>query len=161
MSKMSDRVRHLVGLENLLLKARRRYRECEREFGGPDGPQAVRYRDLIERLSEEIHSTDREHLEEYLAYVEQTLVGRLVQKVEETKLQMLKAARRIVEQKSHLHELRTEYQDALERIRALRERLELDPFRPVEAKFGLTHPPRGTDRSVREAYDLVQEYLKS
>ena len=96
MPKMSDRVRHLVGLEKLLLKARRRHRECEREFGGADSLQASRYRDLVERISYEIHGTDRGDLEEYLAYVEQTLVGRLVEKVEETKVQMLKAARRIV-----------------------------------------------------------------
>ena len=161
MPKMSNRVRRLVGLENLLLKARRRHHECEREHGGPQSPQAGRYRTIVERISEEIHGTDREHLEEYLVYVENALLTRIAQKVEETKRKMLRAAKRIVEQKSQLNELRTAHIDALERVRSLRERLGRDPFRPVEARFGLTHPPPGTDRAAREAYDLVQEYLKS
>jgi hypothetical protein len=160
MPKMSDRVRRLVGLENLLVKARRRYRECEREFGGPDSPPAKRYRLVIERLGEELHSADKDNLEEYLGYVEGTLLGRIGERVEGTKDEMLKAARRLVEQKAQLHELRIEHQDALDRIRSLRERLGLDPFLPVEARFGLQHPPPGTDRPAREAYDLVQEYLK-
>ena len=161
MAKMSERVRRLVGLENLLVKARRRHRECEREHGDTDDMQAGRYRLLIQRVSDEIHDTDRADLEEYLKYVEDTLLARLSHKVEEVKHEMLKAAKRVVQQKAHLTELRSEYTDGLERIRSVRERLGLDPFRPVDAKFGLTHPPPGTDRSSREAYDLVQEYLKS
>jgi hypothetical protein len=65
-----------------------------------------------------------------------------------------------VDGKHQLMELRTEYSDALERSRSVRERLSLDPFKPAEARFGLgPHPPRA-DRQLREAHDLVKEYLK-
>ena len=58
MSRMSEKVRQLVGLENVLVKARRRFRECEREE--PGNPHTERYRDVIARISDEIHSADRE-----------------------------------------------------------------------------------------------------
>ena len=51
MTKMSDKVRQLIGLENILMKARRRHRECEREERQSEGPQAKRYSKLIARLS--------------------------------------------------------------------------------------------------------------
>lgn len=160
MARISEPVRHLVGLENLLLKARRRHRECERDEGTPEGLRTVRYRDLIRRLSEEIHAADRCQLEEYLAYVEQDFIQRIARRVEETKQQMVDAARQIVEGKLRLLELRNEYTDALERSRSLRERLGLDPFKPAEVQFGLgLHPPHA-DRHLREAADLVREYLK-
>ena len=65
MTKMSEQVRHLVGLENTLQKARRRHRECERERGSDD-PRTQRYVGLIARLSEEIHSADKGQLESAL-----------------------------------------------------------------------------------------------
>ena len=157
---MSEQVRHLVGLENLLLKARRRHRECERDEGTANGPRTVRYRDLIRRLSDEIHAADRGQLEDYLAYVEQDLIQRIAQRVEETKREMVDAARQKVDGKTRLLELRTEYSDALARSRSVRERLGLDPFKPAEAHFGMgMHPPHA-DRHLREAFDLVREYLK-
>jgi len=158
---MNDQVRQLVGLENLLVKARRRHRECEREEASTDGPGSGRYRDLIKRLSDEIHEAGREHLEKYLAYVEEDLILRIARKVETAKEEMLAAARKVAEQRFQLQELRTAYADALERSRSLRERLGLDPFRPLDVHFGLgPRPPLG-DRTLREAHDLVKEYLKS
>ena len=56
---MSDQVRLFVGLENILLKARRRVRECEREEGGASGAASGRYRELVARLSNEIQAADR------------------------------------------------------------------------------------------------------
>ena len=157
---MSDAVRHLVGLENILVKARRRNRECEREEGG-NGPKARRYRALIKRLSDEIHSADRTQLEEYLAYVEDEFIPRIHQRVDETKAEMVAAARLAVDGKHNLSELRHEYTDALDRSRQVRERLGLDPFRPLEAHFGLgAHAPHA-DRRDREAHELVRGYLKT
>ena len=69
MSKMSDRVRQLVGLENILMKARRRHRECEREERRSDGTRAKRYAELIVRLTEEIHAADQSQLEHYLSKI--------------------------------------------------------------------------------------------
>jgi len=161
MSKMSDKVRQLVGLENILMKARRRYRECEREERETDGPRAQRYADLIQRLTEEIHGVDQSQLEEYLTYVEEHLLPRISRRVEEAKAEMLKAAEQIVDGKAHLHELRDEFTDALERVRTVRERLALDPFQPVQVKFGVGPQPPNAERQVREAHSLVKEYLKS
>ncbi len=161
MSKMSDQVRLFVGLENILLKARRRLRECEREEGGASVAGAARYRDLVARLSEEIQGADRAQLEEYLQYVEGSVLGRLGKRVEAEKEQMVASARRIVEGRARLHEFRHEFTDALDRIRIVRERLGRDPYKPTEIRFGLgTHGP-GVDRHAREAHDLVKEYLKA
>lgn len=161
MSKMSDQVRLIVGLENILLKARRRVRECEREEGGPSGAAGTRYRDLVARLSDEIQGADRSQLEEYLHYMEGTVLARLAKRVETEKEAMVASARRIVEGKVRLHEFRHEFTDALDRIRVVRERLGTDPFKPAEIRFGLgTHAP-GVDRHAREAHDLVKEFLKS
>jgi len=161
MPKMSDQVRVLVGLENLLLKARRRYRESERDEGRSDGPRGSRYKSLIARISDEIHSADKTKLEEYLGYMEQSLLPRIGKRVEGTKDEMVEAAKQIVDGRANLHELRTEYTDALERIRSVRERLGLDPFKPLEAHFGLGAHPPNADRRLRDAHDLVKEYLKS
>lgn len=161
MSKMSDKVRQLVGLENILMKARRRHRECEREERQSNGPQTKRYSELIVRLSEEIHGADQRQLEEYLEYVEGTLLPRIGKHVEGAKQEMLEAAVQIVEGKAHLHELRSEFTDALERVRTVRERLALDPFKPVDVKFGLGAHPPNAERQVREAHNLVKEFLKS
>jgi len=161
MAKMSDEVRLLVGLENLLLKARRRHRECEREAAGSPAPRAKRYAELIARLSEEIHSTDQSRLEEYLSYVEQSLLPRIATHVEATKDEMLEAAKQMVDARGHLMDLRTEYTDALERIRSVRERLGLDPFKPLEARFGVGPHPPNADRRVREAHGLMKDFLKS
>jgi len=157
---MNEQVRHLIGLENLLAKARRRHRECERDEGSAQGPRARRYAELVTRIGEEIHQVDRGQLEEYLRYVEQDLVPRILQRVEGAKEKMVDAAKRVVAGKAHLLELRVEYSDALERSRSLRERLGQDPIMPLEARFGLgAHPPHA-DRTTREAHDLVKEYLK-
>lgn len=161
MPKMSEQVRVLVGLENLLLKSRRRYRECEREEGRSDGPKGARYKTLIARISEEIHGADKAKLEEYLEYMEQVLLPRISNRVEASKDEMVEAAKQIVDGRTRLHELRTEYTDALERIRSVRERLALDPFKPVEAHFGLGAHPPNVDRRDRDAHDLVREYLKT
>jgi len=159
MSRMSEQVRQLVGLENVLMKARRRHRECERE--DPNNPHTERYRDVIARISDEIHSADRERLTEYLVYLEEDLLPRMGKRVEETLEGMIVNALRIVDARYHVTELRAEYSDALDRIRVVRERLERDPFKPLDVKFGLgTHPPNA-DRRVREAFNLVKEYLKS
>lgn len=161
MSKMSDKVRQLVGLENILMKARRRHRECERDERRSHGPRAKQYAELIVRLSEEIHGADQSQLEEYLEYVEQHLLARISRRVEEAKAEMLEAALQIVDGKTHLHELRDEFTDALERVRTVRERLALDPFQPLQVKFGLGAHPPNAERHVREAHSLVKEYLKS
>jgi hypothetical protein len=158
---MSERVRQLVGLENLLLKARRRYRECERDEGDENGPRTRRYKVLIRKIGDEIHAADKSQLEDYLAYVEQDLIPRIAKRVESTKALMVEAARRIVEGKIQLNELRTEYSDALDRSRSVRERLGLDPFKPAEAHFGLTVQGTTSDRHAREAFDIVKEYLKA
>ena len=160
MAKMSDLVRHLVGMENLLVKARRRHRECEREEGA-DGRRTGLYRDLITRISDEIHSADQGQLEEYLAYVEQNLLPRISRRVDATLGDMVGAAKQIVDGRISLQELRTEYTDALERVRSVRERLGLDPFKPVEIRFGLGNHPPNAERRTREAHDLVKEHLKS
>jgi len=157
---MSEQVRHLVGLENLLFKARRRHRECERDEGRPDGPRTSLYGQLIKRLSDEIHAADRAQLEDYLAYVEQDLIPRITQRVEGAKEGMVEAAKQVVDGKTQLLELRTEYSDALERSRSLRERLGLDPFLPAEARFGLGAHPPNADRRLRDAFDIVKEFLK-
>jgi len=158
--KMSEQVRQLVGLENTLQKARRRHRECERERGA-DHAWTARYAELIGRLSEEIHGTDQGQLQEYLTYIEDTLLPRITRRVESTKQEMVEAATQIVDAKHHLMELRAEFTDALERTRSVRERLALDPFLPIEAKFGFgTHPPNA-ERRVRDAHSLVKDYLKS
>lgn len=160
MPRMSEQVRHLIGLENLLARARRRQRECERDEGA-EGVRTRRYADVVRRLGEEIHATDRAQLEEYLRYVEGDLVPRIQQRVEGAKEGMVDAAKRVVAGKAHLLELRTEYSDALERSRSVRERLGLDPIMPAEARFGLGGPPPHSDRATREAYDLVKEFLKA
>lgn len=160
MPRMSEQVRHLIGLENLLARARRRQRECERDEGTADGQRGRRYADLVRRLGEEIHATDRTQLEDYLKYVEGDLVPRILHRVETAKDAMVDGAKRVVAGKAHLLELRTEYSDALERSRSVRERLGLDPIVPAEARFGLgPHPPHA-DRATREAHDLVKEFLK-
>jgi hypothetical protein len=156
---LSETVRHLVGLENLLTKARRRHRESEREEGsGSD--KARRYRALIKRLSDEIHGADQAQLQEYLAYVESQLIPRIARKVDKTKEQMVAAARKVVDGRVYLLELRHEYTDALERSRVVRERLNLDPFRPAEAHFGIGPLGPEADRHDREARDIVKDYLK-
>lgn len=160
MPRMSEQVRHLIGLENLLARARRRHRECERDEGGPDSQRGKRYVDLVRRLGEEIHATDRAQLEDYLRYVEGDLVPRILHRVENAKDAMVDAAKRVVAGKAHLIELRTEYSDALERSRSVRERLGLDPILPAEARFGLGAHPPNPDRATREAHDLVKDYLK-
>jgi len=160
MPRMSEQVRHLIGLENLLLKARRRHRECERDEGSSQGPRTRQYKLLIKRLSDEIHAADKGQLEDYLAYVEQDLIPRIAKRVEGTKIEMVAAARHVVDGKSQLMEHRSEYSDALERSRSVRERLGLDPFKPAEARFGLGPHPPNADMHVREAHDLVKEYLK-
>jgi hypothetical protein len=156
---MSEQVRHLIGLENLLSRVRRRIRECERDEGA-EGPRGRQYAGLLRRLSEEIHQADRGQLEDYLHYVEQDLVPRILHRVENAKDGMVEAAKRIVAGRAHLGELRNEYSDALERSRSVRERLGLDPIVPAEARFGLgPHPPHA-DRATRDAFDLVKDYLK-
>jgi hypothetical protein len=160
MARMSEQVRHLIGLENLLARARRRHRECERDEGGPDGTRGRRYAELVRRIDDEIHHADRVQLDEYLRYVEQDLIPRILQRVEHAKETMVEAAKRVVAGKAHLIELRTEYTDALERSRSVRERLGLDAIVPAEARFGLgPHPPHA-DRATREAHDLAKDYLK-
>ncbi len=159
MPRISDQVRQLVGLENLLVKARRRHRECEREEGS-SGEKTRRYRALIKRLSDELHAAGREQLEEYLNYVESDLLPRISKRVEGTKEAMIEAARRIVESRVHMAELRLEYSDALDRSRSLRERLGQDPFLAPDLHWGVgVHAPHA-DRHDREAHDLVREYLK-
>jgi len=159
MSRMSEKVRRLVGLENVLVKARRRFRECERET--PGSPHAQRYKDVIEKVSEEIHSADHERLKEYLAYLESDLLPRMGARVEDTLDGMIRSALKVVDGRHHVTELRAEFADALDRVRVVRERLGLDPFQPLDVKFGLgTHPPHA-DRRLREAFNLVKEYLKS
>jgi len=161
MSKMSPQVRWLVGLENLLRKARRRLRECEREGGESMVRRAARYEELVSRVTGEIHAVELRHLEGYLAYVEESLLPRIVRKAEETKSEMLGLGERLVDGKAGLTELRGEYTDALERVRTLREKLGLDPFRPVEARFGLEpHHPQA-DRRTRDAHILVRDFLKT
>jgi hypothetical protein len=157
---MSEQVRHLIGIENLLTRARRRHRECERDEGGPDGQRGRRYAELVRRLGEEMHQADRAQLEDYLRYVEHDLVPRILHRVEQAKESMVDAAKRVVAGKAHLIELRTEYSDALERSRSVRERLGLDPIVPAEARFGLGSYPAHADRSTREAHDLAKDYLK-
>jgi hypothetical protein len=159
MSRMSERVRQLIGLENLLARARRRQRECERDEGA-EGVRTRRFADVVRRLGDEIHATDRAQLEAYLHYVEGDLVPRILQRVEGAKEGMVDAAKRVVAGRAHLQELRTEYSDALERSRSVRERLGLDPIVPAEARFGLGNHPPHSDRPTREAYDLVKEFLK-
>ena len=161
MSRMSEQVRQLVGLENVLVKARRRYRECERESAGSDHPHAARYRDLIARIVDEFQAADKGRLTEYLEYLESDLLPRMSGRVEETLEGMVEAGLQIVDARHQLLELRAEYSDALDRIRAVRERLGRDPFKPLDVRFGLgTHPPHA-DRRLREAFSLVKEYLKS
>ncbi|MGH7162002.1 MAG: hypothetical protein ACREID_00855 [Planctomycetota bacterium] len=161
MARISDQVRHLVGLENLLQKARRRHRECEREEGGPEGPKGARYGALVGRLGDEIHSVDRKDLEEYLAYLEGSMLKRIAERVERAKKRMVELGKELVDAKSEIHELRVENTDALDRVRSVRERLGMDPFRPMEVHFGF--PPQTTpaDRRARDAYDLVREFLRS
>ncbi|MHC4958596.1 MAG: hypothetical protein ACYTGN_09475 [Planctomycetota bacterium] len=157
---MSEQVRHLVGLENTLLKARRRHHECEREQG-PKGAATQRYARMVERLSEEIHGADRQQLEEYLFYVETDLLPRIARKAETTKTDMVQAALHIVDGRHDLMELRRELTDALERVRSVRERLDMDPFPKPEAKFGLGAHPPNADRRVRDAHSLVKDFLKT
>jgi hypothetical protein len=159
MSRMSEQFRHLIGLENLLSRARRRQRECERDEGA-SGARTRRFADVVRRLGEEIHAADRTQLEDYLRYVETDLVPRIMTRVEGAKEGMVDAAKQVVAGKAHLLELRTEYSDALERSRSVRERLGLDPIVPAEARFGLGGHPPHADRPTREAYDLVKEFLK-
>jgi len=159
MSRMSEQVRHLIGLENLLARARRRQRECERDEGA-DATRTRRFAEVVRRLGEEIHATDRTQLEEYLRYVEGDLIPRILHRVEGAKEGMVEGAKRVVAGRGHLMELRTEYSDALERSRSVRERLGLDPIVPAEARFGLGGHPPHSDRPTREAYDLVKEFLK-
>ena len=161
MAQMNETVRQMVGLENLLVKARRRYRECEREAKGAEHQHAANFRMVIERISDEIHSADRARLQQYLEYLENNLLPRMGHKVEETLDAMVEEAVKIVDDRHHLQELRAEYSDALDRIRAVRERLGRDPFKPLEVKFGLgTHPPHA-ERRLREAFELVKGYLRS
>jgi hypothetical protein len=157
---MSEQVRHLVGLENTLLKARRRHHECEREEG-PGGEGTLRYARLVERLSEEIHSVDTQQLQDYLFYVENELLPRIARKTEQAKEDMVRAALHIVDGRHDLMELRRELTDALERVRSVRERLDMDPFRPPEAKFGLGPHPPNADRRIRDAHSLVKDFLKT
>ncbi|MGQ0612524.1 MAG: hypothetical protein ACT4PV_02075 [Planctomycetaceae bacterium] len=157
MSKITPDVRYLVGLENLLRKARRRLRESERGEGGV----AARYEELIARLTHEMHTAEARHLQEYLQYVEETVIPRITRHAEEAKSGMLAAAGRIVDGKAALAELKGEYTDALDRVRAMREKLKLDPFPPTEARFGLEPHAAGTDRRLRDAHILVREFLKS
>ena len=93
--------------------------------------------------------------------MENALLPRISKHVEETKQEMLDAAVQIVEGKVHLYELRTEFTDALERVRTVRERLALDPFKPIDVKFGLSAHPPNAERHLREAHDVVKGYLKS
>jgi hypothetical protein len=158
MTRMNETVRQLVGLENLLGKARRRFRECERE-AAPE--RAELYRLAIERISDEIHSADNERLSEYLGYLESDLLPRMGTRVSETLDDMVQAGRQIVEGRHHLTELRTEYSDALDRIRAVRERLGQDPFKPVDVRFGPGMPPPHADRHLKDAIDLVKGHLRS
>ena len=161
MTNMSEQVRLLVGLENLLVKARRRYRECERESAGDEHPRAPQYRLVIERVSDEMRAADADCLKDYLAYLETALLPRMGTKVDETLNEMVEQATHIVDNRHRLNELRAEYTDALDRIRSVRERLGRDPFKPQNVKFGLgTHPPHA-DRRVRDAFDLVKGYLRS
>ena len=161
MPQMSEQVRQLVGLENLLVKARRRFRECEREEPGEQHPRAAQYRLVIERISDEMRGADAATFKEYLEYLESTLLPRMARKVDETLDSMVNQALKIVDERHHLNEMRAEYTDALDRIRVVRERLGRDPFKPQNVKFGLgTHPPHA-DRRLRDAFDLVKGYLRS
>jgi hypothetical protein len=158
---MSEQVRQLVGLENVLVKARRRFRECERESPGEKHPFADRYREVIERLVDEFQRADTSRLTEYLEYLESDLLPRMSDRADELREGMVASALQIVDARHAMLDLRAEYSDALDRIRAVRERLGKDPFKPHDMKFGLgTHPPHA-DRRVREAFTLVKEYLKS
>ena len=158
MTRMSEAVRQLDGLENLLGKARRRYRECERE-SLPE--RAEIYRLAIERISDEIHSADNERLAEYLTYMETDLLPRMGNRAGETLDAMVQAALQVVDGRHHLTELRSEYSDALDRIRVVRERLGQDPFKPVDIRFGPGMPPPHADRPLKDAYDLVKGHLRS
>jgi len=161
MPQMNEQVRLLVGLENLLVKARRRFRECEREEPGEQHPRAAQYRQVIERISDEMRGADAATFKAYLEYLESTLLPRMARKVDETLDTMVEQAARIVDERHHLNEMRAEYTDALDRIRTVRERLGRDPFKPQNVKFGLgTHPPHA-DRRLRDAFDLVKGYLRS
>ena len=161
MPQMSEQVRQLVGLENLLVKARRRFRECEREEPGEQHPRAAQYRMVIERIADEMRGADATTFKSYLEYLESTLLPRMGRKVEETLDAMVEQATHIVDDRHLLNEMRAEYTDALDRIRTVRERLGRDPFKPQNVKFGLgTHPPHA-DRRLREAFDLVKGYLRS
>jgi len=157
MSKITPEVRYLVGLENLLKKARRRLRESERGEGG----SAARYEELVGRLTQEIHAAEARHLRAYLEYVEETVIPRIARHAEETKGAMLHAAERIVDGKAALSELKAEHTDALDRVRGMREKLGLDPFRPADARFGIEPHAPGADRRQRDAQILVREFLKS
>ena len=143
MAQMSEQIRQLVGLENLLVKARRRYRECEREAESVDEhPRAEQYRMVIERISDEMRAADPARLKEYLSYLEMNLLPRMAGKVEDTLDSLVEQATHIVDHRHHLNELRAEYTDALDRIRTVRERLGKDAYQPQMVKFGLgTHPP--------------------
>lgn len=161
MPRMSEQVRQLVGLENTLVKARRRFRECEREAAGSEHLFADRYRDVIARIVDEFQAADHGRLNEYLEYLETDLLPRMRNRSDELLEGMVESALQIVDSRHNLQELRAEYSDALDRIRTVRERLGRDPFKPIDIKFGLgTHPPHA-DRRVREAFNLVKEYLKS
>ncbi len=154
---LSDPVRRLVGLENVLRKARRRHHETERE----KAPEARRkaYGKLVEQLREEIHSTDREQLEAYLDYLEGSLLARLGDRVEDTQQEMLAHARQIVDRRANLMELRREYTDGLDRSRTLRELLGLEAIQPMEVRFAPGAPVDRSDRRARDAYDIVKGYL--
>ena len=159
MTRMSEAVRQLVGLENLLMKARRRFRESEREG---QIERAANYRKVVERISDEIHSADRERLREYLGYLEADLLPRMGNRVEETVDAMIQAGLAVVDARHHIVELRSEYSDALDRIRAVRERLGAEPFKaPTDVRFGPGMPPPHSDRRTREAIDMIKGYLKS
>ncbi len=158
MTKMNEAVRQMVGLENLLGKARRRYRECEREALPK---RADVYRLAIKRISDELHSADNARLAEYLQYMESDLLPRMGNRVSETLEGMVQAGLQVVEGRHHLMELRSEYSDALDRIRSVRERLGKDPFKPVDIRFGPGMPPPHADRAHKDAHDLVKGYLKA
>jgi hypothetical protein len=160
-TKLTPQIRWLVGLENLLRKARRRLRECEREGGRAGDFYRPRYAELLGRIEGEIHAVEGKHLEEYLAYVGETFLPRIARKVEETKAEMVEHAGRLVDGKAALHELRGEYTDALERVRTVRAKLGLDPVQHTEVKFGLEPHAASVDRRTRDAHILVREYLKS
>ncbi len=154
---LSDPVRRLVGLENLLRKARRRHHETEREKASEARQQA--YAKLVEQLREEIHSTDRGQLEAYLEYLEGSLLARLADRVEDAQNEMQAHARQIVDRRADLLELRREYTDGLDRSRSLRELLELEAIQPLEVRFAPPAPVDGSDRRARDAHDIVKGYL--